>query len=418
LRSEDISAAFVGCLDLSDGNANNVAYSQPAILFQERMLEGLKQEGIEVSAAFSQRAVASFPAGEKLWYGAKRVAIRDRFPTVLLPFVNFGPVKTITGGMALFPLLLHWAWKHRRVRNRAILLYNVTSPPGIVSLLAGRLTGTKVIALVADIQVPGSGDYPGTILRRLEYLLATRTLDRFDGLITITSNIARDFAPHTPNITMEGAIPDDWIGEGGCRADSADDPGTEAGDIILMYAGYLTEMKGVPLLLDAFARLDGGNFRLWITGKGKLQSLVEDAAKRDPRITFWGFPPYERVLEMYRNASILINPHSTLLRSARYLFPSKLIEYLATGRPVISTCSDPGRNGEYRDLFFPLVDETPEGLAEQIRRVAAMPETERRSVGARGRDFVLERKTWKVQSSRIAGFIRQIAGTKFCADER
>lgn len=415
----DLNTAFVGALDLSESTANNLAYSQPATLFQERLLESLENEGFEISRVFSLRAVASYPVGEKLWYGAERVTIRDHFPTIMLPFVNFGPVKPITGGVALFPLLLHWAWKHRRTRRRAILLYNVSSPPGIVSILAGRLTGTKVFALVADIQVPGAGDYPNSFLRRLEFLLLTRTLGLFDGLIAITRNIVQDFAPRTPNITVEGAIPQALIGGGRRNTDAVDDSRQEEKNIILMYAGYLTEMKGIPLLLDAFTRLEGKDFRLWITGKGELQNLVEDAAKRDARITYWGFPPYERVLELYQQASILINPHSTRHLSARYLFPSKLIEYLATGKPVISTCSTPEMNGEYRDVLFPLVDDTPDGLAEQVRRVVAMPEAERRDVGARGRRLVLERKTWEVQAFRIAGFIRQIVGgMRICTDER
>jgi len=404
----DFKIAFVGGLAMPEDRENNKAYSQAGTLFQERLLDSLRNSGIKVSEIFSLRPVASYPADRRLFFGTGRFIVLGSFSTKLIPFVNLGPLKTISSGATLFPPLFCWAWKHRRYRNRAILLYNVSSPPGIVSVIAGRFTGTKVFSVVADIQVPGSGSLKNTFLRRLDFLLQTRTLGLLNGLITLTENIAKDFAPQTPSMLMEGAIPENLIEEGKANPYAVPEKREDDKKIVLMYAGGLSELKGIPLLLEAFALLQDGDYQLWITGKGPMQRLVEQAAKQDPRITYWGFPPYDRVLELYQKASILINPHSTDLLSARYLFPSKLIEYLATGKPVISTCSTPEVFKEYGGVVVPLQESTAEALGDKIRYIANMTVAERHAIGTMGRMFVLERKTWKEQGARIAKFIQKI----------
>jgi glycosyltransferase involved in cell wall biosynthesis len=174
-----------------------------------------------------------------------------------------------------------------------------------------------------------------------------------------------------------------------------------------MYSGGLTWLKGVPLLLDAFAQVDDPRLRLWITGRGECETLVEAAAQRDPRIVYHGFVDYEEVLALYRRADILVNPHLATPLSARYLFPSKLLEYLATGRPVVAL-STPDIAADYGDAVVVVAEETPAALAEGLRRAAGMSYEERRALGARGRAAVA-RKTWPEQATRIAIFVQHCA---------
>lgn len=407
--SKEISLAYVGAWLPGSREESATAFSQAGTFFQQRLVESVASAGCHVSRVFSLRPVASYPVDRRLWFRPETTRFLDRFPATLLPFVNLGAAKTLTSGFALLPLLLCWAWRERD-RRRVILLYNMTSPPGLASVLAGWLSRTKVVALIADIQVPGDGLVPDNLLRRMEFALLRRTLPLADGLIVLTSRMALDFAPGTPFLQMEGAV-DERLGEPTVAPDtgkfthppagSAEDP------FIILYAGHLSALKGIPLLLEAFRMLDGDRFQLWITGAGPLHDQVEKAVLGDPRITFWGFPAHEDLLALYQCATVLVNPHSTLARSARYLFPSKLMEYLATGKPVVSTRSTPEVEEEYGDLLFLLPTETPDELAELIRRLAALPEGELLDRGRRGRRFVLSRKSWEVQGARILHFIQR-----------
>ncbi len=181
--------------------------------------------------------------------------------------------------------------------------------------------------------------------------------------------------------------------------------------LVFMYSGSLLEIKGVPLLLDAFSQLGSDAVELWLTGAGPLEERVREASRRDSRIRFFGSVTYSELLALYRQADVLINPHSTTHESVRYLFPSKLLEYLGTGRPVISTCSTPDIRDEYGDVLYLLDEESPAALATAMARLSAMDPATRQAMGARGRAFVATRKSWKRQAARVAHFIASIVDT-------
>jgi glycosyltransferase involved in cell wall biosynthesis len=105
---------------------------------------------------------------------------------------------------------------------------------------------------------------------------------------------------------------------------------------------------------------------------------------------------------------VLVNPHSTRHVTARYLFPSKLLEYMAMGRPVITTCNTPEVREEYGDVAFVMAGEDPAELAALFERVGAMTPAERGEHGARCRARVAERKTWPRQGRRMLDFITGI----------
>lgn len=410
----DASVAFVGLMRADGVDEVNPAFSQAGQLFQERLLGAVADAGLNVTHVFLQRPIPSFPADGRLWIRGGTGTVCRRFRATLLPFLNWGPVKTATISLSLIWNLVAWGWRFRGAGTRCLLLYN-DAPPWLASIAAGRLIGAVVIAVVADIQVPGSGSVPATPLRWLQHRLQVRALPLCDGLVVLTHNIARDFAPCVPHIQMEGAVPDRLIETivaqqdlEACSGDSSepydlDEPSRDT-VVTLMYAGGLFEMKGVPLLLDAMERLPGLAYRLWITGDGPLRTSVERAAENDPRITYWGFPSYDEVLQLMRRATILINPHSTRHRSSRYVFPSKLVEYLAIGKPVITTRSTPEIADEYDGIAF-VVDENPDAFANKIVEIAALSPRTRAEIGERARHFVLSQKSWTVQGERIARFI-------------
>ena len=398
------ACAFVGLLDVEGRSADNAAYSPAGTQFQECLLRALNGTALDVTHVYALRPVPSFPRHRKLFFGPRRVVLAGGIQSTLIEFINLGPLKTFTSGMALFPRLVAWAWRERR-RPRVIMQYNLSSPPGFIGVLVARLTGSRVVPIVADLQVPGDGLLPDTLPRRVEFWLQRQTLPLCDGLIVLTRRMAMDFAPRVPFIQMEGALPDNLVvasrGPDYPKAERPESTPTR----VIMYAGGLSELKGIPLLLESFSRIQGNEYRLWITGIGPLRDLVEASAERDPRIKYWGFPSQRELLTLYQAADVLVNPHSVRLRSARYLFPSKLIEYLGTGTPVISTCSTPEVVVEYATLMFPIEEDSPDVLADKIRTVLALPRSELQDIGYKAGEYVRTHKTWAVQARRIGEFV-------------
>jgi glycosyltransferase involved in cell wall biosynthesis len=407
--------AFVGLLGGDRDFARNPAYSVAGAHFQERLIGALGEAGLPVDHVFALRPVASFPRTRRLWLAEERGAEIAGRPATLIPFVNVGPVKPLSVALALVPRLVRWARETPPDRGPpVILMYNVQNPPGVAGVLAARLAPARFVPVVADVQIPGSGLVPDTLLRRAEFAAQRWALARASGLVVLTERIGEDFAPAVPRLLMEGAAPGELL-PGAALPPEAEAVSAELaralaeephGRFTLMYAGGFNDLKGVPVLLEAFARLRGDHYRLWLTGGGPLQPAVEAAAVRDARIRFWGFPPYADVLALYRRAAVLVNPHSASHASARYVFPSKLIEYLATGTPVVSTVSTPEVAREYGHVLVAARDDGPDAVAQAVRELEGLAPADRAALGARARAFVAAEKSWLAQATRIAAFVR------------
>jgi glycosyltransferase involved in cell wall biosynthesis len=112
-----------------------------------------------------------------------------------------------------------------------------------------------------------------------------------------------------------------------------------------LFVGRLIERKGLDVLLDAFARVDGGE--LHIAGDGPLRPLAEAAAARDPRIRIVGHLAGDALAQAYQDADALAVP------SLYEPWGLVVHEGLARGLPVIVTDQvgaaddlvDPGVNG-------------------------------------------------------------------------
>ena len=103
-------------------------------------------------------------------------------------------------------------------------------------------------------------------------------------------------------------------------------PGTH-----LLFAGRLSEEKGVRVLLSAWRRLPV-EVALRVIGDGPLGPEVAAAAAADPRITWLGAVPRETVLREMAGARALVFPALSYEN-----FPGVLAEAQAAGLPAIAS---------------------------------------------------------------------------------
>ena len=110
------------------------------------------------------------------------------------------------------------------------------------------------------------------------------------------------------------------------------DPGVGTGEgNYVLYAGRLSEEKGVPLLLEAWKRLTP-RIELKIAGSGPLLPQVTVAQEQAAGITYVGQQSSTELYALMRGAKALIAP------SACYEgLPRALVESFAAGTPVIAS---------------------------------------------------------------------------------
>lgn len=146
-----------------------------------------------------------------------------------------------------------------------------------------------------------------------------RSVDRFIAL----SQFAR-------NKLIEGGLPAEKLVVKPNFIDPDPGAGSGAGQYLL-YAGRLTEEKGLRVLLECWRGCPGLPL-LKIAGVGPLQDEVRAAAATLPNIEYLDGRSSEEVLELMRNAAALLCP------SLWYEgMPRVVIESLAVGTPVIAS---------------------------------------------------------------------------------
>lgn len=161
--------------------------------------------------------------------------------------------------------------------------------------------------------------------------LQERSIRQFALVVGLSENVKGILKPIQKFMLMEGGIDIS-------RYKNFHVPKYEAGQTLtLMYSGLLSYVTGVDLLLEAFSRIDNEQIRLVLTGKGDLEALIKSYEAEDKRIEYCGQLLYAEYLEKLRQAHILINPRNMKLPENQNNFPSKIMEYLACGRVIVST---------------------------------------------------------------------------------
>ncbi|HLJ67320.1 MAG TPA: glycosyltransferase [Chloroflexota bacterium] len=120
------------------------------------------------------------------------------------------------------------------------------------------------------------------------------------------------------------------------------EPSAGADEPTILAVGRLVEKKGFTYLVEA-ARLliaDGHRVRLKIVGGGELKDeltrQIVDAGL-EGRAELVGALPQEKVIELYRSASVMVLPSVVTEDGDRDGIPNVLVEAMRLGCPVVST---------------------------------------------------------------------------------
>ena len=169
---------------------------------------------------------------------------------------------------------------------------------------------------------------------------------------------------------------------------------------VILYTGNLDGVFGIESLLKAYLELPKGLAELWIAGGGDMQSQIQALSSQDTGIKFLGYCTKEEVLEMQANARILANPRSGKEEYAKYSFPSKTMEYLASGKPVAMNRL-PGLPREYEEYLFFFKDESSQGMAETLQQIFALSLEDLKEREQRQLDFIRNKKCGAAQARKI-----------------
>ncbi|WP_337042025.1 glycosyltransferase family 4 protein [Emticicia sp. 17c] len=174
----------------------------------------------------------------------------------------------------------------------------------------------------------------------------------------------------------------------------------------ILYSGTLDKRYGVMDLVHAFGLIKQKDYELWICGDGDSREAIEEICQHDKRIIYKGKLPRNKVLELQTEAKVLVNPRSNDGEYTKYSFPSKIMEYFASGTPCIINKLD-GIPNEYYNYCFVIDGNSHELLAAKMQEVCNMPDEELKQIGQKAYEFVKSSKNCTIQGQKIYHLLNQ-----------
>jgi colanic acid biosynthesis glycosyl transferase WcaI len=283
-----------------------------------------------------------------------------------------------------------------------------TSPPlfaGVAGYAISRLTGAPLVLDVRDLWPAAAVSLnqisTGVTLQAAEAL--ERTLYRkAAAVVAVTQPFTehidriRGRGPATaliPNGTLElffnqnGAVP---------RASL----GARPGKLLVTFAGTHGIAQALPSVLDAAALVEDVADIAFV-GDGPLKEhLIELADERGlTNVHFHAQRPLEEIPSILAASDALLVPLSAHPTFVDFV-PSKMIDYMAAGRPVIlAAAGESARLLRNAGAGYAVEPENPSALADAIRRLAANP-GDAATMGDRGRSLAATRLR-SVQAERL-----------------
>ncbi len=396
---------FVGSVTKMEDCTKHLGPSVAGNKMQLGIIKGLQYHYGEDVSVLTQYPIASFPNEKRIHINAKKIKLIDDIQAIKVPFINIMIIKQITKIINTYRLIKKWG-KENNDELKVVICYNAFPEIALPVLWGSKLVGAKTVCLLADLPIDGvvKDSFFKKGARKLQYKSTRKNIREFDGIAPLNKNAVKQYAPSSKYLVLDGGfdpvdLPITLCG-GQWRNLSDNEP------IRVIYSGALTEYNGIRNLIEAAKLVKNPRFRLEIYGSGQLVDYVKKESSKDDRINYMGMVSSDEILKIQSQAALLV---SSLLPDhpvTEVAFPSKIVEYLLSGTPVVSTKAS-GLGQDYLEHMFVFEDITPQKMAETIDYILSLDRKILVRKATDARHFIIKNKNWIVQCQRLG---------KFCED--
>ncbi len=301
--------------------------------------------------------------------------------------INRSKIKHLT-------VMLQNFWKAMWASRDTVVVYDYLARSASLGAIWGaRLSGKRKVAIVTDLPADQTVSGKAGIQSVDEKMLA-----QADAYILLTRQMNDVVNPaNKPFIVVEGHS--DRSMEHAVHAEL-----TAQAPRKVIYAGTLKAIYGIRTLCEAFAACCKPGEELHIYGDGDFVPQLRKMQQGCPAIIYHGNVSNREVVAQELEATLLVNPRPTEGKYTNYSFPSKTLEYMVSGTPVLSARLG-GIPDEYDGYLYYFDDQSPTGLRDALRALLDKPPQELQERGRRAREFALREKNNVVQARKIADFL-------------
>lgn len=361
--------------------------------FHRLLLEGIIKNGNNVTA-LSAIPVSTANHHQKFWKAFNDVENGIKYHSI--PFLNLKIIRNIC--LFIYSFIYTVIWGVGNKKNKRVIFDVLDISICLGGLLAAKIVGLKSCAIVTDM--------PGLMVSSRKVAIGSFFIKRINSSYLSAFNyyvvLTEQMNPvvnirKRPYIVMEGLVDIDMITFQRLPHDNS--------VRTMIYAGGLHERYGIKMLLDAFCLYQNENVRFSLYGNGPFAKELSKYEIKDSRIRYYGVVPNDKIVEEELKATLLVNPRPTHEEFTKYSFPSKNIEYMVSGTPVLTT-KLPGMPKEYYEYVYLFDEETVQGYLDKIKEVFCLSDTELIRKGLEAKEFVIKNKNNIEQANRVLNLLK------------
>lgn len=193
--------------------------------------------------------------------------------------------------------------------------------------------------------------------------------------------------------------------EGLCDiSESAVDSEKKDYPMVVMYAGTLNVRYGINELVQGFLEANIPNTILEIYGTGNYQDELIKICAEHSNVVYHGVVKNEDIRQRESAATLLVNPRPNSGEYTKYSFPSKNIEYMSSGTPLLA-CQLPGIPKEYYKYFFELQKTTSSEIKETLEKLFLLKKEDLINKGIEAKKFVRTQKNNVIMTKKVIELI-------------
>ncbi len=372
--------------------------------FQWNFIDGFQSIQDLKFQILSAPFVGTFPKEfKKLFVKGLRNTYKNTIPCEYVPFCNLWGYRNLSRKRALIKRIKNFAFD--KEPEKVIIVYSPHTPFLQAAVYAKKKDPSVHICLI----VPDLPEYMNLfakkslayrLMKKIDIRMFEKCAAYVDSFVLLTRQMKERLGVGSrPYVVVEGTVN---------LPEPMSDPtyNTSGDKQRIVYAGTLKQKFGIMNLVEAVHNLENPSIELLICGRGDAEDEIREYVKKDSRIQLLGQISAEESAALIASATLLINPRQRDDEYTKYSFPSKTMEYLLSGVPVIAYDLD-GMPEEYRDYIYFVGDNSINALTGKINEVLNLPAQHRREFGLRAREFVMNTKTSGIACEKIMNMISE-----------
>lgn len=258
----------------------------------------------------------------------------------------------------------------------------------------------KLISFIFDYHV-GAIEMLSVAKRNLAniYFKIALILIKFcDGFILFQNNAAKELQLKKPYLVIKPAINPEVINN--------ETPHRNSSLLTLTFAGTVNKYNGILALIEAIKENKESDLRVRIFGDGDLVESVKQLERSDSRVYYGGRISQELIETELKSADILLNLREPDHPVNKFAFPSKLIEFMGIGKPIIST--NLGFEEEMKKSLYLLESLSSEDINKKILEIKQAKPSEIVFKTNLAKEYIRNNNNWDGMITKVYDFLNFI----------